>query len=370
MAARTLASRKDLRERVGALRMVKRNLVYFENWIDPGWMPVLAPRTDIVVTRHSYDAPHADTWREIAGAHGYQVQPRTELREPWFGSAEMIARCPDLLAMSSTGAGYDVIDVDACTAAGVIVVNQSGTNSDAVSEHAVALMLALANKIVMSDRDIRKVKDLKRFEYVGVELRNKTVGIIGIGEIGRRTAAICKAAFNCTILAFDPYLSAEQIAARGAQKVELDEVMRRSDFISVHCPRTSESFGMIGAAQFKLMKPSAFFVTTGRGGVHKEDDLFTVLKDRAIAGAGLDVFLDEPPPLDHPLLTLDNVIATPHIAGVSEDALRAMAVGAAQQWITIFDGGVPPRLINPQAWPKYVARFERVFGIKPRALAA
>lgn len=350
--------------------MVKRNLVYFENWIDPGWMPVLAPHKDIVVTRQSYAAPHADTWRDIAGAHGYQIAPRTELKQPWFGSAEMIARCPDLLAISSTGAGYDVIDVDACTAAGVIVVNQSGTNSDAVAEHAVALMLALANKIVISDRDIRKVKDLKRFEYVGVELRNKTVGIVGLGEIGRRTAAICKAAFNCTVLAYDPYLTAEQIAARGAQKAELDDVFRRSDFISVHCPRTSETFGMLGAPQFKLMKPTAFFVTTARGGVHKEDDLFAVLKNGAIAGAGVDVFLDEPPPLDHPLLTLDNVIATPHIAGVSQDALRAMAVGAAEQWITIFAGGVPPRLINPQAWPKYVARFEKILGIRPPALAA
>jgi D-3-phosphoglycerate dehydrogenase len=237
-----------------------------------------------------------------------------------------------------------------------------------VAEHALGLMLAVANKIAKSDRDMRTVKNLQRFEYVGVEMQNKTVGIIGIGQIGMRTARMCKAAFGATILAYDPYLTAAQIAERGAQKVELDELLRRSDFISVHCPRTTESFGMLGKVQFEMMKPSAFFVTTARGGIHKEDDLYDVLKAREIAGAGVDVFLDEPPPLDHPLLTLDNVIVTPHNAGISEDALRAMAVGAAEQWITIFEGKVPPRLINPKAWPKYTERFQKIFGVTPPAL--
>jgi D-3-phosphoglycerate dehydrogenase len=116
------------------------------------------------------------------------------------------------------------------------------------------------------------------------------------------------------------------------------------------------------------MKPTAFFVTTARGGVHKEDDLFQILKNNGIAGAGLDVFIDEPPSLDHPLLTLDNVTVTPHNAGISVDALRAMASGAAEQWITIFEGRVPPRLINPKAWPKYADRFYKIFGVKPQAL--
>ncbi len=348
---------------------MQRSLVYFENWIDPAWMPVLEPRKDIVVTRHIYDAPAEDTWAKLKGAHGYQIQPRTELKQPWFGSPELVSRCPDLLAISVTGAGYDVVDVDACTAAGVIVVNQSGTNSQAVAEHALGLMLAVANKIAKSDRDMRTVKNLQRFDYVGVEMQGKTIGIIGIGQIGLRTARMCKAAFGGTILAYDPYLTAAQIAERGAQKVELDELLRRSDFISVHCPRTTESFGMLGKAQFEMMKPSAYFVTTARGGIHKEDDLYDVLKAKKIAGAGVDVFLDEPPALDHPLLTLDNIIVTPHNAGISEDALRAMAVGAAEQWITIFEGKVPPRLINPKAWPKYSERFQKAFGIKPPSLA-
>lgn len=346
----------------------KRNLVYFENWIDPGWMPVLEPRKDIVVTRHTYAAPQDETWRAIASAHGYQIQPRTELKQPWFGSAELIARCPDLLAISSTGAGYDVIDVDACTAVGIIVCNQSGTNNEAVAEHTLGLILALANRIVFADRAMRKVKNLQRFDYVGVELVGRTVGIIGLGHIGARTAELCRVAFGCNVIAYDPYLTEAQISQRGAEKVELDDLLRRSDFISVHCPRSSETFGMLGKREFELMKPTAYFVNTARGGIHKEDELYDILKAKRIAGAGLDVFLDEPPAIDHPLLTLDNVVATPHNAGISEDALRAMAVGAAEQWITIFEGKVPPRLINPKAWPKYADRFQKIFGVTPPAL--
>ena len=151
-------------------------------------------------------------------AHGYQIQPRGELREPWFGDAALLARCPNMLAISSTGAGYDMIDVDACTAAGVIVVNQSGTNWEPVAEHALGLMLSLTKKIAQSERAMKRTPNLDRRAYAGNNLRNKTVGIIGIGHIGRRVAELCGVLFNNTVLAYDPYLTAEQIAARGADQ--------------------------------------------------------------------------------------------------------------------------------------------------------
>ena len=135
------------------------------------------------------------------------MQPRGELREPWFGDAALLARCPNMLAVSSTGAGYDMIDVDACTAAGVIVVNQSGTNWEPVAEHALGMMLSLTKKIALSERAMKRTPDLDRRAYAGNNLRNKTVGIVGIGHIGRRVAELCGVLFNNTVLAYDPYLT-------------------------------------------------------------------------------------------------------------------------------------------------------------------
>ena len=195
-----------------------KRLVYFDSFMDPIANAIIGKRDDIDLVRLDYASPEADNWTEFAGAHGYQVQPRGELRAPWFGDAALLARCPNMLAVSSTGAGYDMIDVDACTAAGVIVVNQSGTNFEPVAEHALGLMLSLSKKIALSERAMKRTPDLDRRSYAGNNLRNKTVGIIGIGHIGRRVAELCGVLFNMTVLAYDPYLTTEQIAARGADQ--------------------------------------------------------------------------------------------------------------------------------------------------------
>ncbi|MGH7125072.1 MAG: hydroxyacid dehydrogenase, partial [Stellaceae bacterium] len=277
---------------------------------------------------------------------------------------------PSLLAICASGAGYDMVDVDACTAVGVIVCNQSGFNKEAVAEHTLGFMLALSKKIGLADKALRRrggVQD--RFRFTGNDIRGKTVGIVGIGQIGTRTAELCRLLFGMTALAYDPYLTAAQIAERGATKVELDELLRRADFVTLHCPRTAETMGMFRRAQFAIMKPTAFFISTARGGIHREDELAEALRDGRIAGAGLDVFLEEPPRHDHPLLALDTVIASPHTAGVTEEALYDMAVATAEQWIAIFAGAVPPRLVNPEVWPRYVERFERLLGFAPPALA-
>ncbi len=263
-----------------------KRLVYFDSFMDPIANAIISKRDDIDLVRLEYDTPEADNWAEMTQAHGYQIQPRGELREPWFGDAALLARCPNMLAISSTGAGYDMIDVDACTAAGVIVVNQSGTNWEPVAEHALGLMLSLTKKIAQSERAMKRTPNLDRRAYAGNNLRNKTVGIIGIGHIGRRVAELCGVLFNNTVLAYDPYLTAEQIAARGATKVELDELLRRSDYVTVHCPRSNETFGMFGAAQFAAMKPSAYFINTARGGIHDEAALTEALREQRIAGAG------------------------------------------------------------------------------------
>ncbi|HXP73974.1 MAG TPA: hydroxyacid dehydrogenase [Stellaceae bacterium] len=346
-----------------------KRLAYFERFFDPIAERTLAARPEIELVRLRYDRAERDAWSEISRSHGYQIQPRGELREPWFGDAALLERCPSLLAICSSGAGYDMIDVDACTAAGVIVCNQSGFNKEAVAEHALGFMLSLSKKIALADKMLRREGVRDRFRLTGNDIRGKTVGVIGIGQIGTRTAELCRVLFGMTVLACDPYLTAEQVKERGAAKVELTELLRRSDFVTLHCPRTRETMGMIGRAELALMKPTAFFISTARGGIHREDDLADALRAGTIAGAGLDVFLEEPPRPDHPLLAFDTVIASPHTAGVTEEALYDMAVATAEQWIAIFAGGTPPRLVNPAAWPRYAERFERLLGFAPAPLS-
>jgi D-3-phosphoglycerate dehydrogenase len=145
--------------------------------------------------------------------------------------------------------------------------------------------------------------------------------------------------------------------------------MRQSDYVSVHCPRTTESYGMLGAAQFAAMKPSAYFINTARGGIHDEMALAEALRNGQLAGAGLDVFLQEPPPLDHPLLAMDNVIVSPHNAGMTDESILEMVTATAHQWIGLFGGRVPPRLVNPEAWPLYASRFTEIVGHAPDALS-
>ena len=345
-----------------------KRLVYFEEFMADVAVHILSQRPEIELVRLEYASPVEDNWAEMSRALGYQTQSRVELREPWFAAAPMFERCPNLLACSSTGAGYDMIDVDDCTKAGIIVVNQSGTNKEGVAEHALGLILSLSKKIATSDRAMRSVANLERRKYQGNDIRGKTVGIVGIGNIGTRVSDLCRGLFGMTVLVYDPYLTAEQVAARGGTQVGLEELMRRSDYVTVHCPRTKDSFGMFGAAQFAMMKPTAYFVNTARGGIHDEMALAEALRRGQLAGAGLDVFLQEPPPLDHPLLHLDNVIVSPHNAGMTDESILEMVTATAHQWIGIFEGRVPPRLVNPEAWPLYSKRFAEIIGHAPDAL--
>lgn len=346
----------------------EKRLVYFDSWVDPSALEILRERPDIRVDQLRYADPTEATWERMCRAVGYQCSSRVELRNPWFPDATLLERCPSLLAVSSTGAGYDMVDVKACTAAGVIVCNQGGSNRNAVAEHALGLMFSVSKKIGTVDRAMRTQRGLNRWQYAGNDMQGKTVGLIGIGAIGSRTAELCRSV-GMHVLAYDPFLSAAQVAERGGQQVDLPELLQHADFVSVHCPRSETTFDMFGTEQFAQMKPSAFFINTARGGIHNEAALYDALVAGRIAGAGLDVFLHEPPACEHPLLTLESVVATPHIAGLSCEAQRNMASYAAHQWIDIFDGKVPPRLINPEAWPRYCERFRGVFSFTPQALA-
>jgi D-3-phosphoglycerate dehydrogenase / 2-oxoglutarate reductase len=349
-------------------------LVYFDRWTDPVANQLLSGRPDIELVELKLAGDERENWAQLGRAHGYQALTRTEaatrpgVGERWLPGAELLARCPDLLAVCSAGAGYDVIDVAACTAVGVIVCNNSGPGAEAVAEHALGFMLALCKKIALADRVVRRERIADRSGLAGSELRGKTLGLVGLGPIGRRLVELC-APFEMEILACDPYLTPAQVEERGAAKVELHELLRRADFVLANCPLTSETRGMFGRAEFARMKPGAFFISTARGEIHDEDALHDALKSGEIAGAALDVFHREPPAPDHPLLALDNLIATPHIAGITAEATRELARAAASQWLAIFAGRMPPRLINPEVWPRYRARFERILSFRPAELA-
>jgi D-3-phosphoglycerate dehydrogenase / 2-oxoglutarate reductase len=300
---------------------------------------------------------------ELAAAHVYLISSaKDELPRQWFATAELLARCPKLVCVSTSGAGYDTVDVDACTKAGVIVVNQAGMNAGAVAEHTLGMMLSLSKRIGESDHRLRRERGFAREEVMGRDIAGKVLGVVGIGHVGTRVARLADA-FGMTVLAYDPYVSAADIVARGARPAALDELLAQSDFVSIHCPRSAETVGLIGERALARMKRGAMLITTARGGIVDEAALFAALTSGRLGGAGVDVWDREPPPLDHPLLTLDTVIATFHTAGVTVEARRNMAAQAAEQIVGLLGGGRPPRLVNPEVWPAYRARFEAILGL-------
>lgn len=345
-----------------------KKLVYFEEWVDPVAETILGAEPNVDLRRLRYADARSVNDAAMAQTHGYQVQARTELQEPWFGDAALISRSPRLLAMSSTGAGHDYIDTAACTAAGILVLHQSGSNLEAVAEHALGMLLVLSKRLAVADKVLRRGGTVDRYALQGNDVLGKTVGVVGLGMIGGRFAQLCSSLFKMRVLAYDPYLDAVEINARGAEKTTLEALLAQSDYVSVHCPRGIETLNLFREAEFARMKPTAYFINTARGGIHDEAALAQALAEKRIAGAGIDVFLKEPPPADHPLLRFDNVIASPHTAGITAEALRQMSAMAAQQWIDVLAGKVPPRIVNPEVWPAYMRRFEQVLGYSPERL--
>ena len=327
---------------------------------------ILRARPDVRLDRLENESPEEIFAPILSAAHAYQIgAARDELARHFHVDQDLLRRAPNLLIVSSNGAGYDPVDVEACTEAGVLVVNQSGGNAHSVAEHALGMLLTLSKRILEADRALRREANVNRNALIGTEAHGKTIGIVGLGNVGRRIAALCKGLLGMKVLAYDPYLTSSEMAARGGEKVELDELLSRSDYVSVSCPLTRESRGMIGQREFALMQPHAYFITTARGFIHDEAALLEALRNKLIAGAGLDVWAKEPPPPDHPLLEFDNVLASPHTAGVTREARANMGRIAAEQVLDALDGMRPPRIINPDVWPRYVRRFERAFGFTP-----
>jgi D-3-phosphoglycerate dehydrogenase len=341
--------------------MQMKRVVRSDLWLDPAFDEVLAREPGVSVQAFAVAGPAEAAWRSLASAHVYQVSAaKDELPREWWVSRALLDRCPELLCVSSTGAGYDTVDVAACTAAGVAVVNQAGGNAASVAEHTLAMMLGVSRRMAECDRRMRVERGFPREEVMGHEIQGKTLGIVGIGHIGTRVAALARA-FGMAVVATDPLLLPEEIVRRGARPLPLADLLAQADFVSLHCPRDASTLKMIDAAAFARMKRGAIFVTTARGGIHDEAALVAALQSGHLAGAGVDVWDQEPPRLDHPLLQMPTVFATFHTAGVTHEARRNMARIAADQVASVLRGERPPRLINPEVWPRLAARLAETF---------
>lgn len=346
-----------------------KRVVRFNVWINPIFDATLAANGGMQVTACRLEAPEQESLDVLRQAQVYHVSPaKDELPKKWFVSADLLANCPELLVVSSAGAGYDTVDVDACTKAGIVVVNQAGANAISVAEHTLAMMLSLSHRIAEADRTLRaSARGFTREDLMGRDLNGKVLGLVGIGHVGSKVAQLARA-FGMQVLATDPNVAPEEISRRGATPVSFEQLLAQSDVVSLHCPRLSSTVKLMDAAAFGRMKAGATFITTARGGIHDEQALLDALRSGHLGGAGLDVWDTEPPPPGFPLLQLPNVVGTHHTAGVTHEARYNIALIAAQQIIHTLGGGVPPRLINPEVWPLYAKRYEAAFGKPPAAL--
>lgn len=336
------------------MQVVRLNL-----WIDPSFDTLLLDRPGMGLDIVDIKAPDTDGWAKLGKAHIYHISAaKDEVPTTWLVTPELLQRCPRLLCVSTSGAGYDTVDVQACTDAGVLVVNQAGGNANSVAEHAIGLMIAVSRRFGESSHMLKHGQGFSREDLMGHELNGKTLGLVGLGHIGTRTAQLGRA-FGMRVLAYDPYLDEVTLRARGAQGVTLDELLQSSDIVSLHCPRTQETRNMFDKRAYEKMKPGAIFVSTARGGIHNENDLYDALCSGHLAGAGLDVWDVEPPASDHPLLGLPNVVPTYHTAGVSHEGRKNVAIIAAEQILAISAGEPAPRVINPQVMPRFTERFNR-----------
>lgn len=275
-------------------------------------------------------------WKSEASAlivRTYQV------READIGQAHR------LKIVAKHGSGVDNIDIAAANRHGIIVTNTPGANADAVAEYVLALALCTARRVALSDRRLREGAQGQAQD--GIELGGKTLGLIGLGDIGSKTSRLFRNAFSAQVIAYDPYAPESAFEQCGARKVDdIATVLRDADVISLHVPLLDSTRHLIGAEELDMMKPTAILVNAARGGIVDEAALYTALSSGRIAGAGSDVFETEPPPSTHPLLSLDNFVGSPHIAGSSREALQRMGFGAARAVLAALAGDTPAHVLK------------------------
>ena len=284
-------------------------------------------------------ADRASLLPAIATADAILVRSATKV------DAEAIAAAPNLKIIARAGVGLDNVDIPAATQAGVLVVNAPTSNIVSAAELAVGLLMASARNIVPANLALKNGK-WARSKFGGVELQDKTVGIVGLGKIGLLVAKRL-AGFDMKFVAYDPYVKQAPTGGPEIKMVELDELLKVSDFITLHLPKTAETVGLINADALKKVKPTVHIINAARGGVLDESALLDALNEGRVAGAGLDVYATEPC-TDSPLFALDQVVATPHLGASTEEAQEKAGVAVAQSVVAFFSGKEVPGAFNAE----------------------
>jgi D-3-phosphoglycerate dehydrogenase len=291
----------------------RAEIVVVNPWLEPERWDIEACRVDAVISRKG----------KITREHMQKAG----------GRLRIIAR---------TGVGVDPsrVDLDAAKEFNVAVTNQPGSNSVAVTELVFAQMIALARHTQAAHQAVKENRWGEYSKFMGTEMAGKSMGIVGMGNIGARVALRARA-FEMALQVYDPYIPESHVTALGGTWVALDELLTQADFVTIHCPLNGETRSMIGTAQLALMKPSAFLVNAARGGIIDEAALCAALQERKIAGAALDVVENEPPGREHPLFKLDNILWTPHLGAVTREASKRGEWGAAEEAIRVLEGKRP-----------------------------
>jgi D-3-phosphoglycerate dehydrogenase len=279
--------------------------------ITPDGIEILRASEGIVVDERPTISP-SELIPIIGDYDAIIVRSRTRVTE------EVLSAAGRLKVIGRAGVGIDNIDVEVANRLGIAVLNSPGGNIISAAEFTLGLMLALVRHIAQASASLRR-GEWERVRFRGGELHRKTLGLVGAGRIGSEVARRAKA-LGMHVLVYDPYLSRERAEEMGAELAALSTLLGRADVVSIHTPLTEETHGLLGAEELALMKPSAYLVNAARGGVVDEAALVAALEEKRLAGAALDVFEQEPPPLDHPLLKLDNVLAVPHLGAATREA--------------------------------------------------
>lgn len=308
-------------------------------------LDILSEVADIVIAG---DPTPEQLAREVGDVDGILVRSTPITRK-------VLEEAPKLKVVGRHGVGVDNVDVKAATELGIAVVYAPGSNTIAVAEHTVMFMLSIAKNVFEADKALRVEHNFNsRFSIKSLELCEKTLGLVGIGKIGRAVANICIHGLGMHVIAYDPYVTEAMLDPDLPIKLvqSLDDLLKEADVVSLHAPATPENYRMMGEREFSLMKDGAIFISAARGSLVDEGALYRALKSGKLAGAGLDVFDPEPPLPTNPLFSLSNVIVTPHMAAHTGEALMRMATMSAEGIVQVLKGERPAYLANPEVWEK------------------
>lgn len=295
------------------------------------------------------DAVRSSDLSDLSGADAAVVDSRLPVDDAFIERAG-----PALRVIARVGIGVDNVDLEAATRHGVLVVNTPDAPTESTAEHTVALLLALAKRVVRGHLSLTGA-GLPRETLFGTELKGRRLGVVGYGRIGRRVAEICGAGLGMQVVVYDPYMSSGAVQAPARRAASLAELLRDCDAVTLHTSLSEETRKLIGRRELELMKPGAYLINASRGPVVDEAALLAALRDGSIAGAGLDVFEVEPPVASNPLFALENVVVTPHVASYTEAGVEAMGRGVVEQLEVVFRGERPLHLVNPDVWPGRLA---------------